>query len=330
MALITRASKYARSIFTPLSVSLSGRISFFLSRLVFLQLYILVMLTACSGDEPMSNTGENNPDLAVQFIPELHPQNELRFGNETTRAVDNTWTADDRVGIVMLESGTAWDASDTPSQYKTVKQGSIFTLQPTQPDQALYFPINPSKKVNFIAYYPFAELTNGKVTYPLANQSTQAKLEAADIMHAPRTEDYSKANTAVRLLFSHKLSKLVINVSTTADDTAVDLSMLEVKIDGTPGSVTLTPADGKIETADTPQTITACPVNRAPGTAEFHAIIAPHAAIPTSFVARKITFTDGSANTAEYWLPLDAVFTTNKAYEMNFSLTTDGVQAIKD
>jgi endonuclease G len=185
----------------------------------------LIGFGSCSEEEHVPS-----PEVVV-FSPQIEG---------ATRRVGETWSTGDQVGIVMFNAGTT--PPTTFKQYNVLVDEAII-LEPAGNNQMFYYPLTGSAKMGFAAYSPYVAGATGSVTYTVVDQSTQAKMEAVDFIYAKTNRGYDKTNDVVDLSFSHKLSEIVLNV-TSGNDT--DLSSLAVTITGTPGSVTANLTNGSI------------------------------------------------------------------------------------
>jgi hypothetical protein len=280
-------------------------------------LFACVFFAGSSSCTDMDSVKPGSDRVAVVFTPQI--------GGTVTRAADQSWTADDRVGIAMVSAGSSLPDNSPFSRYKVSGAGSTgVSLSPETADETLFYPTSGGN-VNFVAFSPYATVTGNAVAYSVTDQSTRAKMEAVDFLYHKGATAYNKASASAALAFGHKLSKIVINATTTGDATAIPLSTLTMAITGTPGSVTANLASGSV-TAGGNAAI-----------APFHtggdgsnprvatAILVPHNAKK----GRTITFTatvDSNPVTYTYTFPSDEfAFGSNMAYTLNFIVTRRGV-----
>lgn len=168
----------------------------------------LVTFTSCDNDEQP----ENNP-LEVKFTSGINAL-------PTTKAAidgagNSVWETGDPVGIYMVKNGTttvAEGADNAKYTAKTAGASTSFTASGT----AIYYPVDETATVDFIAYHPHNTAVTNYV-YPV-NVATQTSQTAIDLMYAPRMNNggagYSKADAAapVNFAFGHQLAKLILNV----------------------------------------------------------------------------------------------------------------------
>jgi len=288
---------------------------------VLLLLAFLLGLPSCSDTDYETVAGR----VAVTFIPQIgseapHPSSlPPRSPVSGSRAVDQSWTEGDQVGVCMVKADAALPTGSVFSRYEISGSASYRTLSPVTVSQKLFFPDDDSG-VNFVAFSPYATVVDNMVTYSgFASQSAQADMEKVDFLYYKGTTSHNKSDGWATLTFGHKLSKVVINVTTTTDADAVTLSSLGMTITGTPGSVSANLADGTL-TAGNAATITPYHTSGETNTRVATAILVPH----TARSGRTITFTttEGSFTCA---LPTELAFESGAAYTLNFIMTRQGV-----
>jgi len=279
-------------------------------------LYLLFACASLSGLSSCAETDYASPDsdqVAVTFAPEIK-------GSET-RAVNQIWTTGDKVGICMVTAGGTTSSTSTYSQYQVSGVGTSVGLSPVTVDQTLFYPTNGSS-VNFVAFSPYAAVASNAVSYnTFAAQSTQADMEKVDFLYHKGTTAYDKTSSSAALAFGHKLSKIIINATTTSDATAVTLSSLNMTITGTPSSVSASLADGSITAGGTNATVAPYHTDGS-GSRVATAILVPHAAK----VGRTITFTATEGNFTYTFPSDDFAFESNKVYTLNFKVTRQGAE----
>lgn len=173
-----------------------------------------IALTACNGEE---TSAENGGKVALQVT-----------GGIQTRAADNQWQANDAIGIYMLKAGST-DISESAKnrKYTTSDGGSAFIASS---GQTIYFPVDGSK-VEFIAYYPYQTLDNGTL---MVNVSNQGDLSLFDLMTAStKSTDNApldKNHPQVAFDFSHRLTKIELNISAGNGLSSADLKGIKVEI----------------------------------------------------------------------------------------------------
>lgn len=156
----------------------------------------------CTNDSAPED-GNSDGRIALQVTGGIHVQ---------TRAHDTEWNKNDQIGIYMFAAGsTAVLEGMENIPYQTEAGDGKFAPSGT----AIYFPINGSR-VDFRAWYPYQDVAE-KWTADLTDQSSQAALDLMTADAKSNTEPggttYDKNQPAVRLNFSHRLTKLVLNIT---------------------------------------------------------------------------------------------------------------------
>ncbi|MFR9602693.1 MAG: fimbrillin family protein [Rikenellaceae bacterium] len=157
-----------------------------------------------------------------------------------TRTSGNTWDSGDEIGVYMSTNGAdPYVVGDLGENvlYTTTYGDGTFTTSTTT---TLYYPA--SGNVNLLAYYPYvattADYTFDAEAYPVnvAVQTTQGDI---DLMVATVTNQ-AKTISPVGLVFDHKLSNIVLNV--TNGDGYANLSAI--------GKISKIELSGGVTTAD--------------------------------------------------------------------------------
>ena len=169
---------------------------------------ISLLLTAgCSGEE--NEPGGNASNAAIITASVGKADNVA-----STRASETAWDAGDCIGISTSSTSTKGKTNYINIRYQT--NGSVFSPVPgaAGEDNTIYF--QGTSPMEFTAYYPCQGANgtkpgnNGVITRTLtaADQST-ANLPDIDYLWAQKTAQSS--NPKVDFLFSHRMSRLVLN-----------------------------------------------------------------------------------------------------------------------
>ena len=169
---------------------------------------ISLLLTAgCSGEE--NEPGGNTSNAAIITASVGKADNVA-----STRASETAWDAGDCIGISTSSTSTKGKTNYINIRYQT--DGSVFSPVPgaAGEDNTIYF--QGTSPMEFTAYYPCQGANgtkpgnNGVITRTLtaADQST-ANLPDIDYLWAQKTAQSS--NPKVDFLFSHRMSRLVLN-----------------------------------------------------------------------------------------------------------------------
>lgn len=239
-----------------------------------------------------------------------------RIDGVKTRVTNDEWSAGDVIGIYMITSGQTLsdDAVLTKNAKYTTQGDGLFT--PTTVANDIKFPIGGSS-VDFIAYYPQGTVS---ATYGYSlNVAEQSNQAAIDVMYSNNEVARSSANPNVFLNFTHKLSKLVFNITPSVAGT--DLSGLNAKLIGFNTRGTLSLIDGAVSYTTTKADIR-LKVSGDGKTAE--AIV-----IPSSELAGKKLILEQGGVGYEYDLSSATNITGfNSGYRYTYNLTLDPTVAV--
>lgn len=206
---------------------------------------------------------------------------------------NSVWEKGDPVGIYMVEHGAADVVGENGNVKYTAAQAGASTAF-TAADAAIYFPMDEARKVDFMAYHPYNAAVTG-FAYPV-DLSVQTPQTAIDLMTAKADksgEGYTKAdgrsNTTVDFAFSHRLAKLVVDVT---KDASVSGNITAVSITGmnTAATYDLTGAGG-VTLPKNPADITPCTIT---AQEKYEAILLPVDALTA---AHTMTFTTDGGET---------------------------------
>jgi hypothetical protein len=274
------------------------------------------MTWSCKKNDSVTPLPEDEP-VAVQFSSNI--------GGHTPiikpLAAGSAWASNDAIGVFMVNNGSS-NVRDGATNKKYVTASGDGTFAPDGTGNTVYYPVN-SDKVDFIAYYPYVSSITTLGAYSV-NVSTQTTPATIDLLYATATNGgsgYDKSNaSSVALSFSHKLSKLTLNVSTTSTQiTAGDLSSMTVSIAGLNTQASFNLGTGALGAASsvaniTPRTVTAG--------SKYEAIL-----LPGSFSSVSVTFTiTAGSNPGTYvWNIPDGAFEAGKEYIYSVSFTDGNV-----
>lgn len=246
-----------------------------------------VALTSCDKNE---TTVQNN-DAPVRFTSGINATPGSRATIDTDG--NSLWEKGDPVGIYMVGHGTTTVAEGNANMKYTAAQGGASTAF-TAAGASIHYPLNEAQKVDFIAYHPYSEAVADFV-YPV-NLSMQTPQTAIDLMTAKADKSgagYTKAdgrsNTTVDFAFSHRLAKLVVDVT---KDASVPGNITAVSITGmnTAATYDLTGAGG-VTSPKNPADITPCTIT---AQEKYEAILLPVGALTA---AHTMTFTTDGGET---------------------------------
>jgi endonuclease G, mitochondrial len=270
---------------------------------------LLIVVSACRKDrvQEVVNVGSKE----VKFSSTIS-------GQITTKAVNDTWEANDAIGVFMKTGTGLTNALAANKSYSTNGDG---TFAASTTDQTIYYPETGS--VDFIAYYPYKSTLSGN-TYPVtvANQSSQSTI---DLLYANNATGLSKTSTVANLVFAHQLSKVEITVKN--GQGVADLNGLSAKISGLKTTASFDLATGTLSGQGQVADITA-KTNVSNGTTVVEAIVLP----TTDETGTKIVFALGT-KTFTWTLPATIKFEQGKKYSYQVELkgeaaSNSGVTAV--
>ena len=197
-------------------------------------------MVSCNTEDTASTTP--NGKVAVQFTGGI---------SVNTRASGLAWADGDMIGIFMTGANQTLSADAIKEGADNVcyQTGGSVAFSPISGGKTIYYPIDGD--VDFYSYYPYTTVSNYKVALNVADQTNQ---EAIDFMYA-KTTGRNKATPQVDLRFSHRLSRLILNVQPGNGLTEDDLNKLKVTIKDQNTTATFNLADGVISGEGNPDNI---------------------------------------------------------------------------
>jgi len=190
----------------------------------FITILAVGLLTACSNDGDTPTQSDEQVPLRIESSIGL-------LGTGVTRASETHWDAADKIGVYVMHNSTSevfTDVTNTegvnlPFTYadddahKETYPGSVTTYRPFS-GSVIYLPKTGS--VDVYGYYPYSVAATNANAIPVSvsNQTSQA---AIDFMTADRSEgkvnDLTRSLRTAKLLFMHRLVKLVFNLKPGTD-----------------------------------------------------------------------------------------------------------------
>ena len=194
-----------------------------------------LLAAACGSDETMQADGSDRVALHVT-------------SGITTRAVDNTWQVGDAIGIFMLNGSNTDTYCNV--EYTTQANAARGSFAAADEKETIYLPVDGTKR-DFIAYYPYQRgLTAEQPVYAI-DLADQSNLPAIDLMVAEKLTGKSRTDYTAPFVFSHRLSKITMDIQSGAGLTAADLEGLKVSISGQPVTGTFNVLTGTHATPST-------------------------------------------------------------------------------
>lgn len=254
---------------------------------------------------------DDEPDVtpqAVRFTSSINQPSSV------LKAANDSWAANDRIGIYMNAATSANNAVN--KQYTTLTGSSAFTAIA---GEDIYYPEN-GENVNFIAYYPYVSGLSG-MDYPVT-VATQTNQPAIDLLYSNNATGKNKTSGDVTLNFTHKLSKVIIKTIPGTGLSEADFAAMTMRISGVNTTATFNLSDGTLGAGGNPAPIIPLPVTIGK---EYEAILLP--ATFTTAGDLKMEFILNNANSDVYaWkCPANETFEPGKKYTYTMTLGRTGV-----
>lgn len=264
-------------------------------------IFLVLFGTACRKDKAPEISNESR--TAVQFSSSIN-------GEIKTKAIDNSWNANDNIGVFMKTGTGLTNILSANKMYSTLGDGEF---KPGTTDQTLYYPEDGSS-VDFIAYYPYnPSLTTTRYLVDVSNQTVQSTI---DLLYANNAINLSKSKSNANLVFSHQLSKVEFTVK---NGTGVsDLNGLKASLSALKTNAEFDLTTGALTTQDQTADIQSRTSIRN-GLTIAEAIVIPTA----TETAIKVVFTVGGKNFT-WKMPADTKFEKGKKYTYEIELNGDG------
>lgn len=186
------------------------------------------MFAACSNSEN-DLPGTDGQPVPVEFTASV--------GVTETRAVDQTWSSTDAIGIYMIKHGETFSPANISEGAENIRyivdagKANGFKAD----GNTIYYPMDNSE-VDFYAYYPQGSVTTDRDEAPhylyAINVATQTNQEAIDLMYSNNVKGKKKTDKAAALTFKHQLCKIVLTVEPGEGVSVDDLDGLTVKVNG--------------------------------------------------------------------------------------------------
>lgn len=269
---------------------------------LFLAGIVSFALASCSSLDDESTWGSG----AVKFTSRIE-------GQRSVKATGTAWVAGDAIGVFMKTAGANLTASLAANVHYVTDESGTLTAANTA--TAVTYP--ETGKVDFVAYYPYtASLTGTTCNVSVADQSNQA---AIDLLYSNNATSKVASADAVNLIFTHRLSKVVLTVTPSNN---VSLERLTVTLVGLPTAATFDLATAALTvTSASTGNVT---LNASADGTTFEGILLPQSATGSA----RMRFTLGG-KTTEVAFPLSSLATnTSYAVPVTLNIASDGTFAI--
>ena len=198
---------------------------------------ICMILSACEGE----TIDPNRAGKSIRLTADIE--------GLKTRVSGSTWEKGDAIGVYMKKAGESLNSDVLANNINYIYNDDAGNFNPKDELQTIYFPFNGSN-VDFIGYYPFSEAVSN-FTYPikLTSQSNQA---AIDFMYSNNATAMNMSNPNVNLTFSHRLSKLELQIAHYRNLVLEDLSVIITQV---PTEASFDLANGTLTASTEPKDI---------------------------------------------------------------------------
>jgi hypothetical protein len=274
-------------------------------------------LTVASCNSNDEETVKDSEPVKVEFSASM--------GATATRAVDQSWSASDAIGIYMVKNGKTFTLNNISENAANVRyivdatKANGFKADGT----TIYYPMDNSA-VDFYAYYPQSgsaiSLNSVSETYEYAlNVTSQTNQEAIDFMFSNNVKGKNKTDKSAALTFNHKLCKMILTITPGDGVTAADMTNLTVTVKAQNTAQTFSLSNGALaDNAAKPQDITLC---KQTGTYVYEAVLLPDAA-----TSRTFEFNLNNGRDAPFTWTMDKALTSGSKYTYTVKLNRTGVE----
>lgn len=187
---------------------------------------VSMVMISCDKNETMVQ----NYDGSVRFISgATAPASRVTIDTDD----NSVWDKGDPIGIFMVEHESTEVVNAVANMKYTADNAGISTTF-TPSGATIYYPPGESAKVDFIAYHPYrTAVSDFAYSINLSAQTSQTNIDLMTAKADKSGTGYSKEdgrdNVAVNFAFTHRLVKLVMNVT---KDASVADNITKVSING--------------------------------------------------------------------------------------------------
>lgn len=187
---------------------------------------VALALAACSDNENEPADRTDGQPVPVEFHASV--------GVTETRAIDQTWSAADAIGIFMVKAGQSFVPEQISEGAENIRYvvdaAATGTFKPG--GTTIYYPMDNSE-VDFYAYSPRGSLIKEETTTHylyVVNLATQTSQEALDLLYSNDVKGKKKTDKTITLGFKHQLCKVILTVEPGAGVSADEMNGLTVKV----------------------------------------------------------------------------------------------------
>lgn len=285
-------------------------------------------IVALACEKPTKLIQEGDP-IAVSFISKINAAQKAiplktssigRHGDISAAVNNNTWENNDAIGVFMVANGgTAVVDGVANKRYVTDGTGAFNAGSGSE----VYYPSDDGR-VDFITYYPHDAGITGLGSYAV-DVADQSDLAAIDLLYATADnggQGYNQSGSGpVNLVFTHQLTRLLLNTSPGAGVTAADLQGMTITISGMNTQALFDLSSGTLGAANTPASIVPATVSNGQA---YEAIV-----LPADIVANTVSVTfelhPGTPESEVFIWNVEATsFASGYEYVYNISFSRSG------
>lgn len=208
-------------------------------------LAIILLGYGCSNEDSDWSPGEKL--TPVQFFSES-----INIANSTAGTTESLWNKYADIGMFMIKHNQVLNMNSIleGSYNQWYKSNNAGVFDPRYTENTIFFPMN-NEKVDFISYYPYqhpSSLSNS-FQFNIRLHGYKNISEDYGVLYVRANNEgkgYDKFDKAsIHLKFKRVMSQLVVNVEKGVGMGNVDLSMMEVEVEGRSSSAKFDLTDGK-------------------------------------------------------------------------------------
>lgn len=320
---------------------------------------VLAALASCSNEHELSQQSAEATPATIRFETSVGGQ-KTKAVNDASELQDTQFKDGEKISIFLREH--LKDGETAIKEYQNPLDGKTSTSESTHKITFSAAPTFPSngRGVDCLAIYPQQDTTETKIDHDLTtfkvyyNQSSQDNYRKSDLMWAYKGKTKKSDNTAVKLEFTHLLSKIIVKVKCDAsvdkkvlDDIYVDLlntcNTIDIEVPEVKQSTTVAQSGGemtelKVKIANTPNPQNsgafylgkAAKADSGEETKQVSAIIVPQTIDKdTKFFKIKLNKGTGAKDYATYTYKVSdesgLTFDSGKKYEFTITLKAGGI-----
>lgn len=269
---------------------------------------LAIMLASCSSDDsPTPNNSIEHPiSLASVSLGSVTDFTRAGAGDNVSSSTPITSGS---LGFYITKNGDKETDKYLCDNAEFTCENETWTCNKT------YYWASDNAEIEYIAYYPYKAISDGKITWNVSDQTT-----SKDLCYTKATATNSADNHSIAINLEHLCSKLVVNITNFGDEFGENKNVQGIKLGGLicQDQITISDGswDGQMESGD----ITMKPVTTTEGSLHtYEAILIPQ----TNPVTLTVT-----VNAEEYIMNLPRqAFDKGTQYTLNIQVGQDITKA---